>query len=321
MGSWRSVYGDVLENLLDEHKESAVGVVGCWAKDISHPVCELDLLVVSSRQPFFERRVENQLIIDIIFVDEQQLSRQSEGLLASTLSECLILQDPKLLLASIISSAKTRALNECRPLAASALTNTVGYLGLAKRALKDGCSMSGGFWLLSAGYSLLEVLLWAAGDKPRPSHLLSQFRSYSGSHSDVLGAALGLVDATSTSVKRRLNFLSMVYDAEALGLLDGCKLEVLLPTLASKKALYLLESNRVVDAYIYLGYLIVEVLRRIYRSCVELLPKARLHRFIEDLDSKGTLGKGAVRAASFPPIDTTLIQGLEQTTFKLAQKI
>ncbi|MFN3622369.1 MAG: hypothetical protein ACK4TI_05710, partial [Nitrososphaerales archaeon] len=317
MGGWRSIYGDMLERVLDEHKESAVGVIGCWAKGINYPICELDLLVISNHQPVFERRIEQQLIIDLVYVDEQQLSRQSRGLLAKTLSECVILQDPKLLLASLTSSAKTCVLNEGKALAASALTNSVGYLGLAKRALKEGCGMSGGFWLLSAGYSLLEVLLWAAGDKPHPSHLLSQLRSYGSSYSETLRSVLGIAEATTTSVKRRLDLLSTVYEAEALGFLDRCELETSLPTLASKKALYLLESNMVVDAYIYLGYLIIEALKRVYRNCVELLPKARLHRFIEDLDDKGALGKGAVRAASFPLLDTTLIQEVEQITFRL----
>ncbi len=321
MCSWRGVYSDLLEKVLDEHKESAIGVVGCWAKGINYPVCELDLLVISNRQPFFERRVEQQLIVDIMYVDERHLAKQMSGLLASSLSECVILQDPNLLLASITSSARTQVLNEARDLAASALTNAVGHLGLAKRALKEGCSMSGGFWLLSAGYSLLEVLTWAAGDKPRPSHLLGQFRSHVSSYSETLGSALGFAEATATSVKRRLDFLSTVYEAEALGILGGCGLESSLHILASKKALYLLESNMVVDAYIYLGYLIVDALRRVYRSWLKRLPKVRLHRFIEDLEGKGVLSKGTLRTASFPPSDSTLIQEVEQTTFRLAQRV
>lgn len=321
MGGWGSVYGEVLQRILAEHKEAAIGVVGCWAKGVNYPVCELDLLIVSNHQPAFERRIEQQLIVDITYVDEQRLFKQSKGLLTLSLSECVILQDPKLLLVSATSSARTQVPSEARALAASALTNAVGYIGLAKRAVKEGHTMSGGFWLLSAGYSLLEALVYSAGDKIRPSHLLSQFRSYASSYSETLYSALHLAEATSSSVKRRLEFLSRVYEAESLGLLDECGLEALLPTLASKKTLYMLESNMVVDAYTYVGYLIIETLRRIYKNWVQQSAKVRLHRFIEDFDDKGVLGKGRLRVIPFPSFDATLIREVEQSTFRLAQSI
>lgn len=314
-----NVYDDLVQEILSEYKESAVGVIGCWAKGISYPVCELDLLVSSQRQPNFERRVKQQLVVDVMYLDEQSLSKQCSGLIATTLSECLILQDPKLHLASVVSLAKTRVSKEGRALASSALTKAVSYLGLAKRAFKEGCNMSAGCWLLSAGYCLIEVLAWVAGDKPRPSHVLNQFRSYAGAHSDALSSTLGLAEATTTSVKRRLEFLAKLYEAGSFGLLGDCELEKSLPTLASKKTLYLLESNMVVDAYAYLGYLIVKALERIYKGFVERLPAARLHRFIEDLDDRRVLGKGAVKTASFPLFDLTIVQDVEQAALGLAQ--
>ncbi len=318
---WQEVYGGVLRKVLAEHGDSPIGLVGCWAKGINHPICELDLIIISPSGGGFERRVEQGLILDIRYVDEGEVSRQADNILALSLTECLIFQDPDLRLASLVNSLKSRAGNIRKNLAASVFTNTVNYLGLGKRALKEGYTMSGCFWLLATGYSLLEVSILVAGDTPRPSHLMKQFRMYGGAYSQTVYSLLGLAEATTTTVKRRLDFLSRCYEAEALGLLGQCKLERLLPTLAAKKVFYLLEANMVVDAYLYLGYLIIEILKHIYKSGVESSLKTKPHKFIEDVEDRSVLGKGVVKLASFTNIDQIAMQDVDRIVTKLAQNI
>jgi|GEM_PF-1780971 len=320
---WQEVYAGVLRKVLDEHGDSPVGVVGCWAKGINHPVCELDLIIIlpNGDGDGFERRVERDLIVDIRYVTEEEIARRADGVLALSLTECIILQDPNLRLASLANSLKNQAQQAKRDLATSALTNAVSYLGLGRRALEEGYSMSGCFWLLATGYSILEVLIWAAGDTPRPSHLIKQFRAYGGAYSETLRSLFGLAEATTTTVKRRLDFLSRCYEAEALGLLERCKLERLLPALAAKKVSYLLEANMVVDAYLYLGYLIVEVLTHIYKSEAESSPRTKPHKFIEDIEDRSLLGKGVVKLTSFTNIDQIVMQDVDRTVVKLAQSI
>jgi len=305
---WQEVYARALEKVAAEHEDSPIGVVGCWAKSINYPVCELDLIIISPSRVGFERRIEQDLILDIRYVDQEDIARRADDLLTLSLTECIIVQDPDLRLASLIDSLKNRAEKVRKNLATKALTNAVSYLGLGKRALKEGCNMSTSFWLLASGYSLLEVLIWAAGDTPRPSHLMKQFRAYGG-------------EATTTIVKRRLDFLSRCYEAETLGLLERCGLERLLPTLAAKKTFYLLEANMVVDAYLYLGYLVVEVLKSIYKSKAESLPKTKPYKFVEEIENRFILGKGVVKLASFPYIDQAVLQDVDQTLRSLAQKI
>lgn len=321
MSGWLEIYCDVLQRVLAEHQGAPVGVVGCWAKGISHLVCELDLIIIPPNGDGFDRRIEGDLIVDIRYVDQEQLSRRVEGVLASSLSECIILQDPDLRLASLVNSAKKQAQKVRRNLAASALTNAVSYLGLGKRALREGYTRSGCFWFLASGYSLLEALIWAAGDAPRPTHLMRQFRAYSGAYNQTVGSLLGLAEATATTLKRRLDFLSRCYEAEALGLLGRCKLEGSLHTLAAKKALYLLEADMVVDAYLYLGYLVAEVLKRIYKSEAEFSPKTKPHKFIEGIEERSILGRGAIKLASFTNIDRVVMQDVDQTVTKIAQSI
>jgi len=322
MDNWRDVFGGMLVKVLAEHKEASIGVAGCWAKHINYPVCELDLIVISpKKESCFERRVEGDLIVDVKYVDQTYLSGQFEGELASSLSECIILQDPDLRLASLTSLLRDRSQRIRKNLAASALTNAVSYLGLSKRALKEGYNMSGGFWLLASGYSLLEVLIWRDGDTPRPSHLMSQFRASTSPYKQTLSSLLGLAEATATSLKRRLDFLSRCYEAEALGLLGRCRLESQLPTLATKKALYLLDANMVVDAYLYLGYLIVRVLKEMYKSETISSTKPKPHNFIEDVENRSVLGKGVVKLASFPSQDRALIEDIDKIVVKLAQSI
>jgi hypothetical protein len=318
---WRELYGSVLRKILDEHEDSPVGLVGCWAKGINHPVCELDLVIISRNCDGFERIVEQDLILDIWYSDVEQITRRSDNVLIPSLTECIILQDPDLRLASLINLLKNQTQKVRKNLAASALTNSISYLGLGKRALKEDYNMSACFWLLASGYSLLEVLIWAAGDTPRPSHLMKQFRAYCGAYSQTIGSLLGLAEATTTTVKRRLDFLSRCYETEALGLLGQCKLEKLLPTLAAKKAFYLLEANMVVDAYLYLGYLLIEVLKRIYKSETETSSKSKPHKFIEDIEDRSILGKGVVKLASFTNSGRIPMQDVDHTVTKLAQSI
>lgn len=318
---WREVYARGLQKVIAEHEDSPIGVVGCWAKGINHPVCELDLIIISPSRDGFERRIEQDLILDIRYVDQEDIARRAGDMLTLSLTECIIVQDPDLRLASLINSLKNRAEKVRKNLAAKALTNAVRYLGLGKRALKEGYSISGCFWLLASGYSLLEVLIWVAGDTPRPSHLMKQFRAYGGAYSQSVSSLLGLSEATTTVVKRRLDFLSRCYEAEALGLLGQCKLERLLPTLAAKKVFYLLEANMVVDAYLYLGYLIIEILKHIYKSGVESSLKTKPHKFIEDVEDRSVLGKGVVKLASFTNIDQIAMQDMDRIVTKLAQNI
>jgi len=319
--SWREVYARGLQKVIAEHEDSPIGVVGCWAKGINHPVCELDLIIISPSRDGFERRIEQDLILDIRYVDQEDIARRAGDMLTLSLTECIIVQDPDLRLASLINSLKNRAEKVRKNLAAKALTNAVRYLGLGKRALKEGYSISGCFWLLASGYSLLEVLIWVAGDTPRPSHLMKQFRAYGGAYSQSVSSLLGLSEATTTVVKRRLDFLSRCYEAEALGLLERWGLERLLPTLAAKKAFYLLESNMVVDAYLYLGYLVVEVLKSIYKSEDESFRKAKAYKFIEEIENRSIIGKGVIKLASFTNIDRVVLQDVEQTLISLAQNI
>jgi hypothetical protein len=321
MASWQDVYGSVLKRVLAEHQDAQICVVGCWAKGINHPVCELDLIIISPNRGGFERRIEGDLIIDVRYVDSEQVACRLDDVLASSLTECRILQDPELRLASLVESLKKRTQKIRRKLAASALINALSYLGLGKRALKEEYNMSGCFWLLASGYNLLEVLIWAAGDTPRPSHLMKQFRAYCGAYSQTVGSLLGLAEATTTAVKRRLDFLSRCYEAEALGLLRQCKLEELLPTLAARKTFFLLDANMVVDAYLYLGYLVVEVLRRFYESESEFLLKTKPYRFVDDIEDRSILGKGVVKLASFTNIDRIVIQDVDEVITKLAQNI
>jgi len=318
---WQEVYARALEKVAAEHEDSPIGVVGCWAKSINYPVCELDLIIISPSRVGFERRIEKDLILDIRYVDQEDIARRADDLLTLSLTECIIVQDPDLRLASLINSLKNRAEKVRKNLATKALTNAVSYLGLGKRALKEGCNMSTSFWLLASGYSLLEVLIWAAGDTPRPSHLMKQFRAYGGTYSQSVSSLLGLSEATTTIVKRRLDFLSRCDEAETLGLLERCGLERLLPTLAAKKTFYLLEANMVVDAYLYLGYLVVEVLKSIYKSKAESLPKTKPYKFVEEIENRFILGKGVVKLASFPYIDQAVLQDVDQTLRSLAQKI
>ena len=319
MGGWQEVYSSVLERVLAEHQDAPISVVGCWAKGINHPVCELDLIIISPNRDGFERKIEYDLILDIRYVDPEQIVYRADGILA--LTECIILQDPDLSLASLINSLKNQTQKVRKNLAASALTNAISYLGLGKRALKEDYNMSACFWFLASGYSLLEVLIWAAGDTPRPSHLMKQFRTYCGAYSQTVGSLLGLAEATTTTVKRRLDFLSRCYETEALGRLGQCKLERLLPTVAAKKAFYLLEANMVVDAYLYLGYLLTEVLKHIYKSETELSPKSKPHKFIEDIEDRSILGKGVVKLASFTNSDQVVMQDVDHTITKIAQNI
>jgi len=318
MGGWREVYSSVLQRVLAEHQNSPICVVGCWAKGINHAVCELDLIIISPNKEGFERRTEHDLIVDIRYVDPEQMACRADGVLALSLAECIILQDPDLRLVSLVNSFKSQARQIRKKQAASALTKAVSYLGLGKRALKEDYIMSGRFWLLASGYSLLEALIWTAGDTPRPSHLMKQFRTY-GSAYQPIGSLLGLAEATTTTVKRRLDFLSRCYEAEALGLLGQCKLERLLPTLAMKKVFFLLESNMVVDAYLYIGYLVTEALKCIYKSEAEFLTKGKPHIFVENIEDRSILGKGVVKLASFTNIDQIVMQDVDHTIAKLAQ--
>jgi hypothetical protein len=85
--------------------------------------------------------------------------------------------------------------------------------------------------------------------------------------------------------------------------------------------MYLLDLNMVVDAYLYLGYLIVEVLKRMYKSGTGSSTKPKPYKFIEDVDDRSLLGKGVVKLASFIHPEREIMRDVDRIVVKLAQSI
>jgi len=260
----------LLRPILDTYRSSAIAVVGCHARGIERPSCELDvILITSEKRPNSAIRM-GEVFIDLSFVSEKEALRPANDEHAVSLAYAMTVRDTSLILSTSIASNQAILSNSARRSSNHRLATALKSLGRAEDALYKGNLVNADYWLLSAAYDYAFSLLYSREIPPSPSHLLSQLKDQAGkiprSYESFSNSA-GLANSSRSSCRSRLEGLGVLYDVLGRGYEHSKAVRSLWSTprfdCISSKARELNQRVEHAECYSYLGMEVLNVLRQL----------------------------------------------------------
>jgi hypothetical protein len=218
----------------------SIALTGCRAVGIGYECCEYDLIVLEDYKE------------SIIYKDDKifEIHKLSNDKIKQCLQlyNSIILQDNKLILASLISYLDRDIL---RVIALNELFNILFDLS---KAIHSNLPLESSFLLKKGAYNYLAALLRLNKKNLMPLHALSQFKALNIDLTLPL-KCLGVEYANSSSLLRAYNVLREFSN---------------LP-LINKKIFYLYDNKRYVDCYLYIIYLSLEMVKEDYHDMLDEL--------------------------------------------------
>lgn len=205
----------LLRPILDTYRSSALAVVGCHARGVERPSCELDVVVVTNeKRPNSTVRI-GEVFLDLFFVSEREILKPSNPEHSVSLAHAKTVRDTSLILSTSLASNVAVLANSAKRSSGQRLASALKSLGRAEEALAKGSAIDADYWLLSAAYDYAYSLLYSREVPPSPSHLLSQLKSQSKTapksfESFTMGASLG--NSSRMSCGSRLDGVAVLYD-------------------------------------------------------------------------------------------------------------
>ena len=217
----------VLRPILDTYRDSAVAVVGCHARGIERPSCELDVVVVTNeRRPSTTVKM-GDLCLDLMFVPEREVLKPSNPEVGVSLAFAKTVRDTSLTLSTGLASSLALLQNSARRSSSRRLAASLKSLGRADEASQKGSLLDADYWLLSAAYDYCYSILYMTEVPPPPSHLLAQLKPVSRGTQrgfEAFSKGAGLERASKRSCASRLEGLAVLYDVLGGGHEGGTRL-------------------------------------------------------------------------------------------------
>jgi hypothetical protein len=257
----------LLRPIMDTYRSSALAVVGCHARGLERPSCEVDVVVVTS-----ERRTNSTLrigdaFLDLFFVSEREVLKPSNPEHSVSMAHAKTVRDTSLILSTSLASNVAVLANSARRSTSQRLTSALKSLGRAEEALSKGSAIDADYWLLSAAYDYAYSLLYSGEVPPSPSHLLNQLRCQSKTTPksfESFTTGTGLENSSKMSCESRLNGLAVLYDVLGGGhegtKAMGTRWSDIRLECVSSKARELNQRIEHVECYSYLGTEILNAL-------------------------------------------------------------
>lgn len=270
------VPAELLSRTKELFPSSPLALIGCRAQGYAHPVCEYDFIVLSEKREGKERLLESKAYIDLHFVSTTNLDGLRISDMALTLYRAHLVSDPSWTLTTLLSKIKSLGVTKLiQPIFIRRIRSALSKLTALHTALDEGSALDAAYWLQSAAYDCSDAVAILNGHPPSPSHTFGQMQNFCTKNfdgrfktwSDVLNVDL----ASTASVRRRLDLLQAALErlAEARNESSVGQSSSLLASpyyfqLAEKKALYLVKSHNVVEAYCYVGRELIEALKELF---------------------------------------------------------
>ena len=205
----------LLRPILDTYRNSAIAVVGCHARGLERPSCELDVIVVTNdRRPSSTVRV-GEVFLDLFFVSEKEVLRPSNPEDAVSLAHAKTVRDTSLILSTSLASNLALLANSARRSSSQRLALALKSLSRAEEALSKGSTIDADYWLLSATYDYAYSWIYSREIPPSPSHLLGQLKNQSKGmpkNFESFSRGAGLEKSSRASCESRLEGLAVLYD-------------------------------------------------------------------------------------------------------------
>ncbi len=253
-----------MQPILDSFLGGPVALSGCHASGIARPSCEYDVLVVTPEERPATTMRAGGTYFDIFFITDKLMMSPANSEIAVALSSIVHLRDSTLVLSTSSSTAKAMLNENAKRSAEGRLAGALKALGRVDEGLSRGSATDADYWLASAGYDYYFASNFAATALPAPSHALAQMQALSKrgrTNFESWSRATGLERASRSSSERRLEGLSIVYDAiktsysekEGVRTFDRFSSAAAFEVVDAK-ARFLLSSLQSVDSYAYLGF-------------------------------------------------------------------
>ncbi|MCS7115879.1 MAG: hypothetical protein NZ896_00210 [Nitrososphaerales archaeon] len=274
--------GEPLKKIVDymqiNYPEASIGLIGCRAVKVNHPICEYDLLIVNGYDGHNEHEAYQSRIsfqehtLDIIHIARGIELDKIDPWLGMALKDIQIFVDHDWRLHSLksnvkeyVSRFKSRFVNEC-------LYRALMKLARSHNSFLQNDLMSANFWLKSTAYDYVKALITHSLDVPRPSHLFDQIRAISNPTQsnmiEIIIDVMGLDFANETSIKRMVEAFGKMAELYT-EFNDHAYLSYDLPLhleypLVKERVKYLVSIGSIVQAYCYLSYMIVRGIESLY---------------------------------------------------------
>ncbi|MGD0477363.1 MAG: hypothetical protein ABSB29_04240 [Nitrososphaerales archaeon] len=205
----------LLRPILDTYRSSAVAVVGCHARGLERPSCELDVIVVSNeKRPNSTVRIGN-VFLDLFFSSEREILKPSSPEHSVSLAHAMTVRDASLILSTSLASNVALLANSARRSSNQRLASALKSLSRAEEALSRDSAIDADYWLLSAAYDYAYSWLYSREVPPSPSHLLHQLKSQSKGTPksfESFSRGAGLEKSSRASCESRLDGVAVLYD-------------------------------------------------------------------------------------------------------------
>ncbi|MGD1055090.1 MAG: hypothetical protein ABR867_03305 [Nitrososphaerales archaeon] len=205
----------LLRPILDTYRDSALAVVGCHARGLERPSCELDVVVITNEKRTNSTIRIGDVFLDLFFVSEREVLKPSNPEHSVSLAHAKTVRDTSLILSTSLASNAALLANSARRSSNQRLASALKSLSRAEEALSRESVIDADFWLLSAAYEYAYSWLYSREVPPSPSHLLDQLKSQSKGtlkNFESFSRGAGLEKSSRVSCESRLDGVAVLYD-------------------------------------------------------------------------------------------------------------
>lgn len=205
----------LLRPILDTYRTSAFAVVGCHARGLERPSCELDVIVVTNERRHNTTVKMGEVFLDLFFVPEKEVLKPLNPESSVSLAYAKTVRDTTLLLSTSLASNLAILASSAKRSSSLRLASALKSLGRAEEALSKNAEVDADYWLLSAAYDFAYSWLYSRETPPSPSHLLSQLKNQSRGTArsfESFSKGIGLENSSRASCLSRLDGVAVLYD-------------------------------------------------------------------------------------------------------------
>lgn len=299
--------------LFDNFPEGSFCLVGCQATGLHYPVCGYDFIVLDDKNSNIVSCTIKEKHIIVFPVRENELFGQKSRLLWA-LTNGIIVRDRRLILGSVLEAVRSQARSILRKAAEATTFSVLTKISRAEDAASRSENLSSGFWLLSASYDCMEAILLRNMIVPSPSHLVSQVRHLLANLQESLTKGLSLELSTQLSVLRRLDALREIDERSSLSQVPI--------DLVETRVRHLLSNGNIVEAFSYVGYVLVRYLEQKYQDKMESEAAPPTYEMIipQLITKLKLVRKRAVRDLSLPSNPADIDSVLSALKLKIRQE-
>lgn len=252
-----------LEKHLSNSGFGTIALIGCRGTGRFFPCCEYDVLV-DAKEKQIRHDVIGSKYIDLIPVPQKSAAEEAFDLLPMK-----IILDHNMILLGLHRDSKKE--DVIKDYAISKILETISALKKAEDCHQDKNQIDASFWIHSAALEFSSSSIALSRGAVHPTHLLDDVRdsaSALGVSYEIISDAMNLQRASRTSVERRLAGINEVI-LSSLQIQEGSPESVYVYSKQlNEKISWLLKNHAILQAYTFLGYESVRMLKHIYyRFC------------------------------------------------------